>query len=48
MVEATSKVFEDKSYEQRHHIVLYTAEYREKHIADVAYHVDLSLPEGEW
>jgi len=48
MVEASSHVLEDTTYEQRHHIALDTAEYREKHISDVAYHVDLSLPKGEW
>lgn len=48
MVEAVSAVHEDTTYEQKHHIALATAEYRDKHIADVKYSLDLSLPKGEW
>ena len=48
MVEAASTVHEDTSYEQKHHIALSTAEYRDKHISDVKYNLDLSLPKGDW
>lgn len=48
MVESSSQVHEDTTYEQNFAIALATAEYRDQHIADVAYKVDLSLPKGEW
>jgi len=48
MVEAVSNIYEDPTYEQKHHIALATAEYRDKHLAEIAYKVDLSLPKGDW
>jgi hypothetical protein len=48
MVEATTNIFEDASYEKNCYITKATAEFREPHVCDVAYHVDLSIPKGEW
>ena len=48
MVEQTNHIFEDVSYEKNCFVAKTTTEYREKLVADVAYHVDLSLPKGDW
>jgi hypothetical protein len=46
MVESSSQVHEDNTYEVNQHVTHAVAEYRDKLIADVAYQVDLSLPKG--
>ena len=48
MVQSAPQVHEDPTYESNYYISLATAEYRDLHVADVAYKVDLSLPKGEW
>jgi len=48
MVESSKLVHEDPTYEQNFYISLATAEERDKHISEVSYKVDLSLPKGEW
>jgi hypothetical protein len=48
MVEAAPQIYEDSSEHSRGTVAFSTTEYRDKHIADVAYNVDLSLPKGSW
>lgn len=48
MVESNPSILEDASYEKNCFIAKTTAEYRENLVSDVAYHVDLSLPKGDW
>lgn len=50
MVESTvsQTVHEDSTFETHFPISLATAEYRDAHIDNVAYYVDLTLPKGEW